>query len=141
MPSYENCIKPVIMKTLIKGTIVLVIFSLFLDIVPSKIINYVIFVILWYILLGAYILWKRTHKYCINENHIIIRELIKVRSIKTSEIIDCFISQGILAKRFNCGSIYLVLKGNRVIIIRDIPQPNTYYNILCKDLVSKNNTT
>ncbi|ADY02383.1 hypothetical protein VMUT_2187 [Vulcanisaeta moutnovskia 768-28] len=140
MPNYDNCIKPEVMKTLIKGTIILVIFSLFLDIVPSKFINYIIFVILWYILLSTYMLWKRMHKYCINEGHIIIRGLIGVRSVNASEIIDCFISQGILAKHFNCGSIYLVLQDNKVIIIRDIPQPNTYYSILCKNLSNRNST-
>ncbi|WP_243679793.1 hypothetical protein [Vulcanisaeta souniana] len=75
MPSYNNCIKPVITKTIIKGTIILIIFSLFLNIIPSKVINYIIFVILWYILLGAYVLWKQMHTYCINENHITIKGL------------------------------------------------------------------
>ncbi|ADN50762.1 PH domain-containing protein [Vulcanisaeta distributa] len=132
--THNKCIRPIVRKTVIKGTIVLAIFSLFLEITPSRIINYIIFVILWYVLLSIYILWKQRHEYCIEDKLITIRGLTGVRTVDLRQVVDCFISQGILAKHFNCGSIYLVLQNGKVIIIRDIPQPNTYYELLCRGM-------
>ena len=138
MININRCIRPVIKKTIIKGTIILAIFSLFLEITPSKIINYIIFVMLWYAVLGVYIFWKRMHEYCIESNSITIRGFMGIKNVDLEQIIDCFMSQGILARHFNCGSIYLVLRNRKVIIMRDIPQPNTYYEIICKEV---NDTT
>ncbi len=134
MNNTHRCIKPVIEKTIIKGTIVLAIFSLFLEITPSKIINYIIFVALWYAMLGIYALWKQMHEYCIEGKSITIRSFMGIKTVDLGQVIDCFISQGVLAKHFNCGSIYLVLQNRKVIIIKDIPQPSTYYETLCRDI-------
>jgi hypothetical protein len=130
MVNSNVCLKPVIRKTVIKGTILLVILTPFLEITPSKIINYLIFVAIWYALLSVYMVWKRSYTYCIDDYAITIKGLYRERKIEKSQISDCFISQGFLARYFNCGSIYVIVKG-RVVILRDIPAPDAYYNVVC----------
>ena len=140
MININKCIRPIIKKTIIKGTIILVVFSFFLEITPSKIINYMVFVALWYVMLGLYMLWKRLREYCIEDNSITIRGFTGIKTVDFGQVVDCFVSQGILARRFNCGSIYLILRNGRVIIMRDIPQPNVYYEIICKRVNGASNT-
>jgi len=130
MVNSKVCLKPVIRKTVIKGTILLVILTPFLEITPSKIINYLIFVAIWYALLSVYMVWKRSYTYCIDDYAITIKGLYRERRIEKSQISDCFISQGFLARYFNCGSIYVIVKG-RVVILQDIPAPDAYYNVVC----------
>ncbi|GAB6944166.1 PH domain-containing protein [Vulcanisaeta sp. JCM 14467] len=140
MMNINRCVRPVIKKTIIKGTIILAVFSLFLEISPSKIINYIIFIVLWYVMLSMYMLWKRVHEYCIESNSIKVRGFTGIKTIDLGQVIDCFVSQGILARRFNCGSIYLILRNGKVIIMRDVPQPNVYYEIICKGINNALNT-
>ncbi|MGC9153102.1 MAG: PH domain-containing protein [Vulcanisaeta sp.] len=134
MSSNKICVRPIIKKTLIKGTILLAVITPFLEITPSRIINYAIFVVIWYVLLIIYILWKRYHEYCIHEGNIIIKNPLSTKKINKSQISDCFISQGFLARRFNCGSIYVITTQRKVYMLRDIPRPDDYYNIVCKEL-------
>ncbi|WP_252900613.1 PH domain-containing protein [Vulcanisaeta sp. JCM 14467] len=85
-------------------------------------------------------LWKRVHEYCIESNSIKVRGFTGIKTIDLGQVIDCFVSQGILARRFNCGSIYLILRNGKVIIMRDVPQPNVYYEIICKGINNALNT-
>jgi len=126
------CLRPIVRKTVIKGTLLLMILTPFLEITPSKIINYLIFVVIWYALLSAYMVWKRSYTYCIDDYAITIKGPYRERRIEKSQISDCFISQGFLARYFNCGSIYVIVK-DRVVILRDIPAPDTYYNVICEE--------
>ncbi|MBP1357388.1 MAG: PH domain-containing protein [Sulfolobus sp.] len=115
-----------IKKTVVKGTIVLLIFSSVLEISPQKIINYLIFVGVWYLTLLAYILWKRSYIYCIDSDNIHIKGILTERYIRYSDISEAFVSQGFLAKRFKCGSVYLITP-RRVEIIKDIQDPEKVY--------------
>ncbi|WP_210433932.1 PH domain-containing protein [Acidianus brierleyi] len=57
------------------------------------------------------------------DDKIVIKSPLKQKIIKYAEISDEFISSGFLAKRFNCGSIYLILNKNTVNIIKDVENP------------------
>lgn len=117
-----GCLRPTVKKTVVKGTILLAIFSTVLEISPQKIINYLIFVALWYLTLLGYIMWKRSYIYCIDDDNINIRGPLTNRFIKYNDIKEAFVSQGFLARRFRCGSVYLVTS-RRIEIIKDIEEP------------------
>lgn len=123
---HVGCLRPTIKKTVVKGTILLLIFSSVLEISPQKIINYLIFVGVWYLTLLAYILWKRSYIYCIDSDNIHIKGILTERYIRYSDISEAFVSQGFLAKRFKCGSVYLITP-RRVEIIKDIQDPEKVY--------------
>ncbi len=126
--------RPKASKTIIKGTIIIAVFSIFLKINPHTIFNYLIFLIIAYFSLFLYILWKRSYTYTIAEDKIIIRSPLKRKTVKYSEISDEFISSGFLAKRFNCGSIYLISNRNSVYILRDIENPEKIENEIRKHM-------
>ncbi|BFH73029.1 PH domain-containing protein [Sulfurisphaera javensis] len=125
--------KPVISKTIVKGTIIIFIFSLFLDI--SRLISFLIFLGIVFTTLFLYAFWKRIHTYIFDENGIIIQTPFSRKFISYSIIDDAFISVGFLAKRFHCGSVYLILKTKKVEIIRDIPNPDEIFELLKKKIV------
>lgn len=115
--------RPKVSKTIIKGTIIIAIFSIFLKINSHTIFDYLIFLAIAYFSIFLYILWKRSYTYEIMDDKIVIKSPLKQKIIKYSEISDEFISSGFLAKRFNCGSIYLILNKNTVSIIKDVENP------------------
>ncbi|QIW22731.1 PH domain-containing protein [Sulfolobus sp. S-194] len=125
--------KPTITKTIVKGTILILIFSLFLDF--YKIFDFILFLLIIYSLLFLYIIWKRMHTYEFSESEIIIKTPFSSKKIMYSSIDDAFFSIGFLAKRFHCGSIYLILKDRKVEIIRDIPNPEEAFEILKKKVI------
>ncbi|BCU71024.1 PH domain-containing protein [Stygiolobus caldivivus] len=115
-------VRPKISKTITKGSILIFLFSIFLNI--SRIEDFVIFIGISFLLLSIYSVIKYMSYYEISEDYIIIHNLISTKKIRYTEIEDGFLSQGWLARRFNCGSIYIFLKGGRRIeILRDIPDP------------------
>lgn len=116
-------VKPKVSKTIIKGTIIIAIFSIFLNINSHTVFDYLIFLAIEYFSIFLYILWKRSYTYEIMEDKIVIKSPFGQKIIKYSEISDEFISSGFLAKRFNCGSIYLILNKNTACIIKDVENP------------------
>jgi hypothetical protein len=125
---------PVILKSIFKGTIALAVFSLFLQINAQTLLDYLSFVALFYVLLGAYVLQKRSSTYFLGQEGIEMKSLLRApRNVSYSDIESLSISQGILAKRFNCGTVYLnlthkggkikVLGGGSAEAIRDIQNP------------------
>ncbi|BCU67114.1 hypothetical protein HS7_05510 [Sulfolobales archaeon HS-7] len=122
-------------KTLVKSTIILLIFSLFLEI--TDVVNYLIFVAVWYGFVGIYTFWKTSFKYNIGQKEIEICGLLTRKRISYSSIKDLFVSQGFLAKRFHCGSIYIVTK-NGVNIIRDVKEPERIYTEIA-NIINRNN--
>ncbi|NON62034.1 MULTISPECIES: hypothetical protein [Acidianus] len=93
-----------------------------MEISPEKILNYLIFVGIWYLLLFIYIIWKRSFKYKIEDCQFTIQSPLS-RPIKLScnEIKENFVSQGFLAKKFGCASLYLITEKNTY-IIKDVDE-------------------
>lgn len=108
------------LKTLIKATILLAIFSLFLEISEKKIIDYLIFVLLWYILLYFYIIWKRSYRYEIGEDVLIVRNPLRTFRSPYSDIMQCFCNEGLLQKRFGLSTVYIISRRGNV-LIKDVP--------------------
>jgi hypothetical protein len=127
--------RPKVSKTIIKGTIVIAIFSLFLKINSHTIFNYLIFLSIAYFSLLLYMFWKRSHIYEITDNEILIKSPLNKKIINYSEIDDEFVSSGFLARRFNCGSIYIISKKRNVNIIRDVENPENIENEIRKHIL------
>ncbi|BBG23441.1 hypothetical protein IC006_0725 [Sulfuracidifex tepidarius] len=99
-------------KTLVKGTLAVLIFSLFMKIDSSNILNYLIFLAGWYVFLLLYMTWKRAYSYQLHENEIVFKTPTKTFKVNVREIRDVFVSQGLIARKFKCGSVYVVLNGD-----------------------------
>lgn len=143
-PSSQLILRPAVTKTFIKGIIALAVFSLFLNI-ASNIANYFIFLGLSLGLLGLFMLVKRGSKFLIGQNNIMIkRALGKSKTISYQDILDMSVSQGILAKKFDCGSVYMILKKGRGGVnlmgggtaerLEDVAKPNYIYDIISSKL-------
>lgn len=99
-------------KSVLKGTIALAIFSIFLEITPGSLSRYAIFVGIWYALVGYYVLSKHSARYTINDDGILIEPFLRAaKRINYSEVVDLTIAQGFLARRFDCGTLFVSVKG------------------------------
>lgn len=103
-------------KTLVKATILLAVFSLFLEINEKKIIDYLIFVLLWYILLSFYLYWKMLYNYEITPDRLIVKNPLRTFRSPYSEIVHCFYNQGYLQKRFGLYTVYIISRRGNVLI-------------------------
>jgi len=135
----EKALRPNVSKTLLKGTIGLAVFSLFLDVGPANFANYLIFLALSYAILLAYMFLKRSSVYRIDGNGISVRRpFSRDFHVSYDNVQGLSYAQGVLAKRFGCGSVYIELKrgrgthirlgGGAVIALRDVPRPVEIYN-------------
>lgn len=106
--------RPVVLKTFLKGVIAVAVFSVFLQINPSTIVNYLIFLALALSAAAVLSLVKRQTTFAIDDDGIHIKRMFqKANLIKFENIYDMSVAQGILAKRFNCGTVFLILKSGR----------------------------
>ncbi|MDT7902030.1 MAG: PH domain-containing protein, partial [Acidianus sp.] len=112
--------RPELKKTIIKGSILIGVFSIFLNINPKTLFNFLIFLLMAFLMLIMYALWKKAYLYEISEDGIIIKSPYSKKLIKYNIIDDYFVSSGLLARKFNVGSIYIILKSGKVEIIRDV---------------------
>jgi len=97
----------------------------------SKIENFIEFLLISFSLLLSYSSLKYLNYYEIGETYIVVHNLLSTERIEYSEIEDEFLSQGLLARKFNCGSIYTVLKGGKgVEILKDIPEPEKIEEVI-----------
>lgn len=115
--------RPELKKTIIKGSILIGVFSIFLNINPKTLFNFLIFLLIAFLMLIMYALWKKAYLYEISEDGIIIKSPYSKKLIKYNVIDDYFVSSGLLARKFNVGSIYIILKSGKVEIIRDVKFP------------------
>lgn len=107
-------LRPQVGKTFIKGAILIAAFSVFLNINASTILNYFIFLALAMCVLSSVAWAKRASVFELAEEGVVVRRFpFKQKSIPYPDIVDLSISQGVLAKRFRCGSVFLVLKSGR----------------------------
>ena len=130
----ETALKPNVTKTLVKGTIGLAVFSLFLELNSSNFVNYLIFLGISYVVLFVYMLFKRSSVYMIDSSGIQIRRPFRSDiDVPFENVQGVSYAQGVLAKRFSCGTVYIELKkgkgthralgGGPAIALRDVPQP------------------
>jgi hypothetical protein len=137
-------LQPEVTKTLIKGVIPLAVLSLFLNIAPN-LANYFLFVGVWFAVLGLYMLVKRNSKFMIGEDNIMVKRVLgKSKTISYLDILDLSVSQGMLARKFKCGSVYLILKGGKGGVnlmgggsaerLDDVPNPNYIYDLIASRL-------
>ncbi|WP_338604241.1 PH domain-containing protein [Sulfolobus tengchongensis] len=119
-----GCTKPTGRRLLVEGTITLIIFSLFLEI--TNIVNYLIFVGIWYISLLAVIFWFKSYTYCVIGNEILIKSISGRKTVKMENFKEVFLSQGPIAKRLRCGSIYIILKNGKTTVLFDIKNPEKF---------------
>ncbi len=104
-------LRPTVAKTFLKGVIAIGAFSLVLEVGPSNFINYLIFVGLSLAVLVVGLLAKKSSSFRFEDDALVIRRpLRRATSIAYRDIIDLSVSQGMLAKRFNCGTVYVLLK-------------------------------
>jgi membrane protein YdbS with pleckstrin-like domain len=144
--SSDQVIRPTVTKTFFKGLIAIGVFSLFLEVNPSNIVNYFIFLAISIGLVLAYMGAKRSVKYTISATTLSIAALFRAEKIiPYTEIEGLTVSQGILAKRFHCGSIYIQLGGARkgsfisftggmAESLRDVKNPSEIYDRIASAL-------
>jgi len=134
----ERTLKSNVSKTLVKGTIGIAVFSLFLEVGPSNFVNYLIFLCISYAIVLVYMLSKRSTVYHIGGEGISVRRPFrKDIDVPFDHIQGLSYAQGMLAKRFGCGSVYIELKqgrgthralgGGAVLALKDVPRPVDVY--------------
>lgn len=107
-------LRPSVAKTFFKGLIAIGIFSLFLEVNPSNLLNYLIFLVISILLVLCYMGAKWSTRYVLGPTGIFVNPLMRAEKfIPYSDIEGLTISQGLLARRFHCGSVYIQLSGKR----------------------------
>ena len=130
----ENVLSPNVVKTLVKGTVAVALLSLFLEINLAHLENYVAFLAIAYGLIGAYMLNKGSNVYTLGDSGIRIKRLYgKQIVVDYDNVQGLAYSQGMLARRFKVGTVYVELKtgrgrhrspeGRGVILLKDVPDP------------------
>jgi len=138
-------LRPAVTKTFIKGLVAIGVFSLFLEINPSTLGNYLIYLALSVGLLAVYAFTKERTVFEFGEDGLEVKRLLrKPKYIQYYDVTDVVISQGTLAKRFNCGSVYLVLKRGRGNVrlmaggtaerLEDVPDPDGVFEVVSSRL-------
>ena len=128
-------LRPQVTKTFLKATVALAVFSLFLELGPSKILNYLIFAAIYYLMVSLYALSKYRTSYELGDSAIVVSPWLRTRrSIELSSILEVSVAQGFLATRFHCGSVFLLLKegkgrmtvmgGGTGDVLKDVHDPN-----------------
>lgn len=118
-------------KTTIKATILIAIFSIFLEVTPKNFLNYLIFLTVSYALVIIYIMWKRNFKYTITDSDIEVRNFLVYHKILSRNITEIFATSGYLQRRFGLESIYIISKGKNL-LIKDKPFNNDIHKDLKK---------
>jgi len=137
----SEVLRPNIKKTLVKGTIGLVVFSLFLEVNASNFVNYLIFLAISYAILSVYMLYKRSAVYRVGEDGVSVKRPFSVEiKVPYENIQGLSYGQGMLAKRFGCGTVYIELKrgkgthrtlgGAPILGLRDVSRPVEVYNAI-----------
>ena len=86
-------------KTTIKATILIAIFSIFLEVTPKNFLNYLIFLSVSYGLVVIYILWKRNFKFTITDSDIEVRNFMVYHKILSRNISEVFATRGYLQRK------------------------------------------
>ena len=107
-------LRPAVAKTAVKGIIAVAAFSVFLQLSLANLVHYLIFLGFYGAFLLAIIVIKKANRFELGDETINVKRLFRrPNSVSYQDIIDISVSQGFLAKRFNCGTLFLVLKTGR----------------------------
>jgi hypothetical protein len=134
-PESRLTLRPTVAKTFLKGVIAIAAFSLFLQLSWANLVHYLIFLSLCLSFLLVFILLKRGSSFELGEEYIVIRRNFRTAaSFRYQDILDISVSQGMLARRFKCGTVFLLLRTGRGSVkvlgggtaeqLDDIPDPN-----------------
>ena len=100
-------LRPIISKTMVKALIPLVIILPLLNV--SKLSSLLIFILIYWVMVMAYALFKHAHTYEVTSDYIEFRGLFgRGMRLKYWDIEDVLVSQGLLARIFDCGSVILI---------------------------------
>ena len=138
-------LRPIATKTFVKGVIAIAAFSIFLQINASTIGNYLIFLAVSLTAAAVVAFIKRSSVFTIDGDGIKIKRFMKGPSVvRYDNILDITVAQGILARRFNCGSVFFILKGGRGSVrvmgggvaerLEDVHDPNGVYELIANQL-------
>ncbi|TRM78468.1 hypothetical protein DJ524_10205 [Sulfolobus sp. D5] len=73
------------------------------------------------------ILWFKNHTYCIYGNEVVVKSAFSEKRVKLSDLKDIFVSQGPIARRLGCGSIYIVPNSGKITVLMDIKNPDEFF--------------
>jgi uncharacterized membrane protein YdbT with pleckstrin-like domain len=121
-------------KSLLKATFALAVLTPFLELSYAHIPNYLIFAGFYYLFVGFYMYFKEATEYKIDDAGIHIKRFRRNEvTITYDNVMGLSTAQGILAKRFKVGTVYVELKkgkgGHRsmagfpIIALKDLPNP------------------
>jgi len=146
-PDSETALKlrPRVTKTFLKGLIAIGVFSIFLEITPANFVHYLIFLALSVGVLLMFVGIKYATKIEISEDGLTVKRLFRaVDSVSYQDILDLSVSQGMLARRFDCGTIFIILKSGSGSVrlmgggvgeqLEDVPRPSHVYDLLSSKL-------
>jgi membrane protein YdbS with pleckstrin-like domain len=106
-------LRPAVAKSFVKGTIAIAVFSVFLQVNPSNVVKYLLFLGLYYAFIGCYMYLKHAAAYTIDEAGITLKGFLHgARLVPYSDIVNLSIAQGLLARRFGCGTVFIDTKGS-----------------------------
>ncbi|HYC12479.1 MAG TPA: PH domain-containing protein [Nitrososphaerales archaeon] len=128
-------LRPRVAKTFLKGLIAIGVFSIFLEITPANLVHYLIFLAISVGLLLIVVGIKYETRIEIFDEGLTVKRLFRgADSVRYQDILDISVSQGVLAKRFDCGTVFMILKAGRGSVrlmgggvaeqLEDIPSPN-----------------
>lgn len=138
-------LRPRVTKTFLKGLLAIGVFSIFLEITPANFVHYLIFLAISIGLLLILIAVKYATKIEISDDGLTVKRLFRaVDSVRYQDILDISVSQGFLAKRFDCGTVFMLLKSGSGSVhvmgggvgeqLEDIPKPNYIRDLLSSRL-------
>jgi hypothetical protein len=127
-------LRSVVSKSFLKATFLVAVFSVFLELGPGKIVQYLIFLVLYYAFVCFYAFSKWSTLQIIGEGGIVVKPLLRAERVtRYSDILDLSYAQGRLAKKFNCGTVFILLKvpggkaklfgGGSAELLRDVRDP------------------
>jgi len=128
-------VKPRLRKTFVKGLIAIAVISALLEVNTSNFAHYLIFLAVSMSLLLVYMAVKHSYTYIIGEEGVAINSAFARKSFSYENIADLYVSQGALARKFHCGTVYMIIKnhpGNtsfrtHVEALRDVTDPRKIY--------------
>ncbi|MGA2665545.1 MAG: PH domain-containing protein [Nitrososphaerales archaeon] len=138
-------LRPTVAKTFLKGVIAIAVFSVFLQLSWANLVHYLIFLGVYFAFLLTLMLLKRSGSFVLGYDSISIhRPFREPASVSYQDVLDISIAQGVLARRFGCGTVFLILKGGQGSVkllgggiaeqLEDVPDPQRVYELITSRL-------
>lgn len=138
-------LRPTVRKTFVKGIIAVAVFSVFLQLSLANLVHYLIFLAICLCLISAFAALKRSSRYELREDSILVKRLFRSPNLVSyQDILDISVSQGMLARRFHCGTVFFLLKGGKGSVrvmgggiaeqLDDVPYPERVYELVTSRL-------